>query len=170
MSAEIRDGIHAGAAGLSSGRHKDIDHPGLADGCFPIACARFHFLSTGQLILAGVGPDGRLSFNEQNYARATGLCFDRKRLFVASMFQIWRLENMLEPGQYANKAYDFVLVPRSANTVNYVDAHEIAVDRDDRPIFVNSRYSCLATFDQKHSFRPIWKPSFISNLAPETCH
>jgi uncharacterized protein (TIGR03032 family) len=131
----------------------------------------FTSYQTGQLILAGVGPNGRLSFNEQNYARATGLCFDRRRLFVASMFQIWRLENMLEPGQFANNAYDFVLVPRSGRTVNYVDTHEVAVDRDDRLVFVNSRYSCLATFDDRHSFRPVWKPSFISSLAPEDrCH
>ncbi len=70
----------------------------------------FTSYQTGQLILAGVGPDGRLSFNEQNYARATGLCADGGRLFVGSMFQIWRLENMLQPGQFAQNAFDCVLV------------------------------------------------------------
>lgn len=126
---------------------------------------------TGQLILAGVGPDGRLSFNEQNYARATGLCYHQRRLFVSSMFQIWRLENMLKTGQFANQAFDCVFVPRNAQTVNYLDVHEIAVDRSDRLIFVNSRYSCLATIDETHSFQPIWKPNFISSLVPEDrCH
>jgi uncharacterized protein (TIGR03032 family) len=131
----------------------------------------FTSYQTGQLILAGVGPDGRMSFNEQNYARATGLSYDRGRLFVGSMFQIWRLENMLRPGQYANKAFDRVFVPRTAHTVNYVDVHEIGVDVSDRLIFVNSRYSCLATIDETHSFQPIWKPAFISALVPEDrCH
>jgi uncharacterized protein (TIGR03032 family) len=40
-----------------------------------------------------------------------------------------------------------------------------------RVIFVNTAYSCLAEFDKTHSFRPIWKPPFISKLAPEDrCH
>ena len=131
----------------------------------------FTSYQTGQLIIAGVGPDGRLSFNEQNYARATGLCYHNERLFVASMFQIWRLENMLRPGEFANRAFDCVFVPRSAQTVNYVDVHEMGVDGGGRLIFVNSRYSCLAIFDEKHSFRPLWKPRFISSLAPEDrCH
>lgn len=131
----------------------------------------FTSYQTGQLIVAGVGPDMRLSFNQQNYARATGLCYDRGRLLVGSMFQIWRLENMLRPGQYANDAFDMVLVPRTAHTVGYVDTHELSVDAEDRIIFVNSRYSCLATIDEVHSFRPIWRPNFISALVPEDrCH
>ncbi len=130
----------------------------------------FTSYQTGQLIVAGAA-DMRLSFNQQNYARATGLCYDRGRLLVGSMFQIWRLENMLRPGQYANNAFDMALVPRTAHTVGYVDTHELAFDADDRILFVNSRYSCLATIDAVHSFRPIWRPRFISALAPEDrCH
>jgi uncharacterized protein (TIGR03032 family) len=135
------------------------------------ASLAFTSYQTGQLVLAGVGPDGRLSFNEQNYARATGLCYADERLYVGSMFQIWRLENMLKPGQFANNAFDCTLVPRSARTVNYVDIHELGVDRAGRLIFVNSRYSCLATVDERYSFRPIWKPPFITGLAAEDrCH
>ncbi|HEV2598736.1 TIGR03032 family protein [Sphingopyxis sp.] len=131
----------------------------------------FTSYQTGQLIVAGVGPDMRLSFDQQNYARATGLCYDRGRLLVGSMFQIWRLENMLRPGHYANNAFDMALVPRTAHTVGYVDTHELALDADDRIIFVNSRYSCLATIDPVHSFRPVWRPPFISALKPEDrCH
>jgi uncharacterized protein (TIGR03032 family) len=131
----------------------------------------FTSYQTGQLILAGVGPDGRVSFDEQNYARATGLCFADGELHVASMFQVWRLANMLKPGQYARNAYDALFVPRSARTVNFVDTHEMAVDGHGKVIFVASRYSCLATFDDRFSFRPIWKPPFITALAPEDrCH
>lgn len=131
----------------------------------------FTSYQTGQLIVAGVGPDGRLSFNQQQYARVTGLCYDRGRLLVGSMFQIWRLENTLRPGQYANNAFDMALVPRTAHSVGYVDTHELAFAADGQIIFVNSRYSCLATIDEVHSFRPVWRPGFISKLAPEDrCH
>ena len=131
----------------------------------------FTSYQTGQLIVAGVGPDMRLSFNQQQYARATGICYDQGRLLVGSMFQIWRLENSLRPGQYANNAFDVALVPRTAHTVGYVDTHELSFTADSQIIFVNSRYSCLATIDEVHSFRPIWRPRFISALAPEDrCH
>ena len=127
--------------------------------------------ATGRLIVAGVAPDGRLFFNEQNYTRAMGLHYGRGELYVASLYQIWRLTNLLAPGEFANSAFDAVLVPRAAQTTGYLDIHELSVDRAGRVIFVNSRYSCLAMPDPEFSFRPVWKPSFISALAPEDrCH
>ena len=36
---------------------------------------------------------------------------------------------------------------------------------------VNTRFSCLCTFDDQHSFVPRWRPPFVSGLAPEDrCH
>jgi uncharacterized protein (TIGR03032 family) len=47
----------------------------------------------------------------------------------------------------------------------------MGVDDQGRITFVNTSYSCLATPDVRHSFRPIWKPPFISRLAAEDrCH
>ena len=38
-------------------------------------------------------------------------------------------------------------------------------------MFVNTKYSCLASSDPVHSFKPLWQPRFISRLAPEDrCH
>jgi uncharacterized protein (TIGR03032 family) len=38
-------------------------------------------------------------------------------------------------------------------------------------VFVNSLHSCLATLDDRMSFRPLWKPPFISALvAEDRCH
>ena len=58
-----------------------------------------------------------------------------------------------------------------SHTTGDIDAHELGVDAKDRLIFVNTKYSCLATLDPVHSFKPVWKPQFISKLAPEDrCH
>lgn len=132
----------------------------------------FTSYQTGRLLMMGVGPDGRIVFNKQNYTRAMGLHYDRRgTLHLASAYQVWRLENMLDPGQYANRAYDAVFVPRAGFTTGYVDAHDLAIDAWGRVIFVNTRFSCLATLDERQSFRPIWKPPFISGLYPEDrCH
>ncbi|AYJ87275.1 TIGR03032 family protein [Sphingomonas paeninsulae] len=126
---------------------------------------------TGQLFLVGVQPDGTVSFNQQNYVRAMGLCHDGNRLFIGSLFQIWRLENMLRPGEKGNGTFDRVFIPREAHTTGDIDIHEMGVDRTGRLIFVNTKYSCLATVDPQHSFRPLWKPDFISKLVGEDrCH
>ena len=52
-----------------------------------------------------------------------------------------------------------------------VDAHDVGFASDGRALFVNTKFSCLATVSDGHSFRPIWTPPFISRLAPEDrCH
>jgi hypothetical protein len=53
-----------------------------------------------------------------------------------------------------------------SHTTGDIDAHELAVDGKVQLIFVNTKYSCLAMFDPVHSFKFLWKPPFISRLAP----
>jgi uncharacterized protein (TIGR03032 family) len=131
----------------------------------------FTSYQTGQLFLVGNHPNGTISFNQQNFSRAMGVCWKPGRLYLGSLFQLWRLENTLKPGERANGAFDVLLMPRNAQTVGDVDIHEVGVDAEGRMIFVNTRYSCLCTVDLTHSFRPIWKPPFISKLAAEDrCH
>lgn len=131
----------------------------------------FTSYQSGQLFLVGVLPNGTVSFNQQNFSRAMGVCYQPGRLYLGALHQVWRLENMLRPGETGNKQFDMVLVPRNAQTTGDVDIHEVGTDDAGRVIFVNTKYSCLATLDLNHSFRPIWKPRFISKLAPEDrCH
>jgi uncharacterized protein (TIGR03032 family) len=129
---------------------------------------------TGQLMLIGPLLDGRLSVFQRNFVRAMGLWATPQRLYLTSIAQIWRLENVLGPGQLAtqqNIHYERLYVPRMSHTTGDVDAHELGVDANDRLIFVNTKYSCLASFDPVHSFKAVWKPNFISKLAPEDrCH
>jgi uncharacterized protein (TIGR03032 family) len=126
---------------------------------------------TGQLMLVGVLPRGRLSVYQRNFVRAMGLWANPQRIYVSTIAHIWRLENVLGPGQVANKQFDRLYVPRNAQTTGDLDIHEIAVDGAGQLIFVNTKYSCLATSDSVHSFKPLWKPRFISKLAPEDrCH
>ena len=131
----------------------------------------FSCYQSGQLFLVGALPDGSVSFNQQNFTRAMGLCWRPGRLYLGGLHQVWRLENVLGDGETANGHFDRLLVPRNAQTTGDVDIHELGIDAEGRVIFVNTKYSCLATLDPVHSFRPIWQPPFISRLAPEDrCH
>lgn len=131
----------------------------------------FTSYQTGQLFLVGLLPNGTVSFNQQNFTRAMGVCYKAGRLYLGTHYQVWRLENMLRPGELGNEHFDHVLVPRNAQTTGDIDIHELDIDANGKVVFVNTRYSCLATLDLTHSFRPIWKPPFISKLAAEDrCH
>ena len=130
----------------------------------------FTSYQSGRLYLVGRLPKGRVSFHERHFVHAMGVAATPQRLYLATQYQIWRLENVLGPGERRD-GFDRNFVPRNAQTTGDLDAHEIGVEKGGRVIFVNTKFSCLATFSLTHSFKPLWTPPFISRLAPEDrCH
>jgi len=130
----------------------------------------FTTYQTGKLFLIGVQPDGRLSIFERTFNRCMGLWSDARTVWMSSLYQMWRFENVLEPGQSAG-GYDRLYVPQVGNTTGDIDAHDVARDRDGRVVFINTLFSCLATLSDTHSFTPLWTPAWISKLAAEDrCH
>ena len=52
-----------------------------------------------------------------------------------------------------------------------VDAHDVGVNSDGEILFVNTRYNCISMVSDVHSFKPVWKPHFISKIIDEDrCH
>ena len=122
----------------------------------------FTSYQSGNLYLFGHGLDGKLAMHQAAYTQAMGVVGDAQRIYLATHGQIVRLENILAPGQRANEKHDKVYVPRNFQTTGAVDLHEIGVRSNGKVVFVNTKYSCLCEFSLVHSFKPIWKPAFIS--------
>ena len=59
---------------------------------------------TGQLMLIGVLPNGSLSVFQRNFVRAMGLWATPQTLYLSSIAQLWRLENVLGPGTSGEQA------------------------------------------------------------------
>ena len=138
----------------------------------------FTTYQTGKLFFIGLQSNGRLSIFERTFNRAMGLCATGQELHMSSLYQLWRFQNALPEGQ-DYQGYDRLYVPQVGHITGDLDIHDIAVPSDlqgtgvlDRqPIFMNTLFSCLATVSDTHSFRPLWKPPFISKLAAEDrCH
>jgi uncharacterized protein (TIGR03032 family) len=130
----------------------------------------FTTYQAGKLFFVGLQPDGRLSIFERTFNRCMGLWSNGQTLWMSSLYQLWRFENALERGE-GHDGYDRIFVPQLAYTTGDVDAHDVAVDAEGRPVFVNTLFSCLAYPSEAKSFRPIWRPPFVSKLAPEDrCH
>jgi uncharacterized protein (TIGR03032 family) len=130
----------------------------------------FTTYQSGKLFLIGLKSDGRLSIFERTFNRCMGMWSDGQTLWMSSLYQLWRFENILEAGQSAD-GYDRLYVPLNGQTTGDIDTHDVCVDGSGRPVFVNTLFSCLATTSDRHSFAPIWIPPFISRLAAEDrCH
>ncbi len=93
-----------------------------------------------------------------------------KPLWMTSLYQLWRFENVFGPGQ-THDGYDRLYVPQVGYTTGDLDIHDVGVNQEGRPVFVNTLFSCLATVSETHSFAPLWQPPFITKLAAEErCH
>jgi uncharacterized protein (TIGR03032 family) len=132
----------------------------------------FTTYQAGKLFLLGLKPDGKLSVFERTLPRCMGLAAsaDGRRLILGTHFQLYRLDDALK-GARPREGFDALYVPRLAWITGDLDIHDVAFGANDRPVFVNTRFSCLATASDGYSFRPLWWPKFISRLAPEDrCH
>jgi uncharacterized protein (TIGR03032 family) len=130
----------------------------------------FTTYQAGKLFLLGLQPNGRLSVFERTLSRCLGLWSNSQTLWMSSLYQLWRFENVLERGQTAG-GYDRLYVPQVGYTTGDLDIHDVTVETNGRVVFVNTLFGCLATTSETHSFVPLWKPPFLSKLAAEDrCH
>ena len=127
---------------------------------------------TNRLLLIGSNGDGTFSGFERLFDRPMGLHADAdgERLTMATRYQIRELANVLSPDE-THEGYDRVYVPRRAHTTGELDAHDLHRTPKGTIFFVNTRFSCVATPSDTHSFAPVWTPPFVSELSPEDrCH
>lgn len=130
----------------------------------------FTTYQAGKLFLVGANAGERLSVFERTFNRCMGLAAQGSTLWMSTLYQLWRFENALESGQ-AHQGYDALYVPRLAYTTGDLDIHDIGIERDGTPMFVNTLFSCLARPSVTASFVPVWQPGFVSRLAAEDrCH
>jgi uncharacterized protein (TIGR03032 family) len=124
----------------------------------------------GKLLLVGRAAHGELSIAERSFRRAMGIWTDGNSLWLATAYQVWRMEHQFD--QRARDAgYDRMFVPRVAYTTGDLDLHDMAVDAEGQPVFVASLFNCLATVSRSQSFKPLWRPPFVTELtAEDRCH
>ncbi|UPY37229.1 TIGR03032 family protein [Sediminicoccus sp. KRV36] len=126
----------------------------------------------GKLFLIGTKPDLSLSVFERTLERCMGLVASPNSLHISTLFQIWRFQRIVgDAAGHPYEGYDAVYAPRLSWVTGDLDAHDMALLPDGRPVFANTLFSCLATVSDQHNFTPLWRPPFISRLAAEDrCH
>jgi uncharacterized protein (TIGR03032 family) len=115
---------------------------------------------------------GRLNTHFRTFNLPMGLALSGDRLAIGTRWEVREFRDVpsalgqLDP----TGRHDACFLPRSSHTTGNIYIHEMAWAGDEL-WFVNTRFSCLSTLDQAHSFVPRWRPRFISRLEPEDrCH
>jgi uncharacterized protein (TIGR03032 family) len=115
---------------------------------------------------------GVINTHFRAFNKPMGMAVGRGRLAIGTAVDVWEFRNVPAvaakldpPGKH-----DACFLPRSAHVTGDIQIHEMAYVSDEL-WFVNTRFSCLATHDPDHSFAPVWRPKFISQLTPDDrCH
>jgi uncharacterized protein (TIGR03032 family) len=129
----------------------------------------------GKVVVVGQGSapdelDIRLSCH--NFERAMGVAVAPGRLAVGARSLVWILRDApaIAPQLDPPGTYDACFLTRAALYTGGINAHELAW-ADEELWVVNTLFSCICTLNDQHSFVPRWRPSFISQFAPEDrCH
>ncbi len=172
MASSETDQSDLGPAAKAAGPPVSLD---LSRGFLPWMGDRgtslaFSTYQVGKVFVIGINARGALSVTERTFPRCMGLCADGEDLWLSSLSQVWRLSNILPPGQ-SRDGYDRLYVPQEASTTGDIDIHDMAVDADGRLLFISAAFCCLATLNPRRSFTALWTPPFISRLAREDrCH
>ena len=132
----------------------------------------FSSYQSGLLYMLGVQPGGGAHLHQSAHAKPMGLSRGAAgELTMTGAYHVLRFENVLAPHERANNMFDACFVPRRTHFTGALDAHDIGLDADGEPVFVNTRFNCLARPHPRHSFEPVWRPPFISALVNEDrCH
>lgn len=152
----------------------------------------------GKLVM--LRPDGeRLNTHFRGFSRPMGLAVDGDRLAIGTSVEIWEYHNAPAVARHLEPSdrHDACFLPRSSVCTGDIQIHEMAWGQPEAVLarsasegqsiprlrsglteggepelwFVNTRFSCLCTRSNLHSFVPRWRPPFITALAPEDrCH
>ena len=142
----------------------------LHDLKFTLALSTFQ---AGKVIFLSAVNREKLIQLPRTFSNAMGIATSGTKMAIACKHQVEVLINF--PELAANypvqrNTYDSLFVPKASFHTGSLDLHDMNFV-EGRLLAVNTLFSCLAEIDGEYSFRPVWQPSFITELAPEDrCH
>jgi uncharacterized protein (TIGR03032 family) len=125
--------------------------------------------------IAAIGWDGRqVTLLMRQFDKPLGLAVCGSRMALAHRYGVTLFANasllahdylQQQPGRY-----DALYCPRATYHTGDLHTHDLVFAGRDL-LLVNTRFSCLARLSGDHNFESIWRPPFVSELAPEDrCH
>jgi uncharacterized protein (TIGR03032 family) len=125
--------------------------------------------------VAMIGWDGsRVTLLMREFDKPLGLAVTSSRIALATRYDVTLFANApLLAHDFLEEApgrYDAIYLPRATWHTGDLHTHDVVFQGDD-VLLVNTRFSCLARLSPDFNFTPVWKPKFVTDLAPEDrCH
>ncbi|MEP0985360.1 TIGR03032 family protein [Ekhidna sp.] len=128
---------------------------------------------TGKVVIFSAKDENQLVQLPRTFLKPMGMAKKGNKWAIATNDSVVITVNA--PGLATNYApnpnvYDSLYIPRASYYTGPLDMHDIQFTNNGL-LGVNTMFSNLCEIDEDFSFKPIWKPSFISALKPEDrCH
>lgn len=112
----------------------------------------------------------------KSFNKPMGMAVSGNRFAIGTQDSLQTFTNQpaLAAGLKSEQVNDVLYFPRATVNTGDIAIHEMAygvVDDQVKLWFINTRFSCLCTMDPDYSFEPVWRPSWITELAAEDrCH
>jgi uncharacterized protein (TIGR03032 family) len=106
------------------------------------------------------------------FSKPMGLAVRGNRMAIGLAMEICEYHNLpaVAPKVPPAGKHDACFMPRTAYATGDIQVHEMAWVAHEL-WFINTTFSCLCTRSDGYSFRPRWRPPFVSHLVPEDrCH
>lgn len=127
----------------------------------------------GRVLLLNTNENGKLNITPINYEKPMGVIAEDDKLAIATKTELHLYANsqgLAKKMTVNDKDLDNLYFPRVTYHTGDLDLHDLCYSHG-KIVAVNTRYSCICSFDDRHSFNPIWKPHFITEHTPEDrCH
>lgn len=127
----------------------------------------------GKVIFIGSTNGKRLYQIPISFRKPMGIALLDKKMAVATLDEIQIFassESMAELFPDDPGTYDKLFLPRATYYSGETDIHDLSFGVGGLWA-VNTKFSCISTYDINHSFTPRWKPKFITDLKPQDrCH
>lgn len=119
-----------------------------------------------------IGQDnGEFDIRYKHFPRPMGMCKKDGRIYAGLGHGIYQFSNYTGVAKNLEGAnFDACYIPGNIHFTGDIDIHEMEYTQD-QLYFINTKFSCLCIKEPNSSFKPIWKPPFISLLQPvDKCH
>lgn len=126
----------------------------------------------GQVVMVRPQPQG-VNTHFMAFDRPMGIAKRNNEIAIGGVASVTTFRNLAAVGPKVGQGdqVDACYLPRKKHITGAIDIHEMGYDKFDKLWFINTKMSCLATLDQDHSFKPEWRPPFISSYdLTDRCH
>lgn len=126
---------------------------------------------SGKVVLMGQH-QGRFDIRAKDFPRPMGMHARGGTLWAGLGHGIYQFGNFKAVTDQLDEArsFDACYLPQNIHFTGDVDIHEMEVCGGELH-FVNTKFSCLCVKAPDQSFKPVWKPPFITLMQPlDKCH